>query len=306
MKRTFHLIISGLLTMFAISVLTFILIRLVPGGPFTSDRKLPPEVEARMMEKFKLNLPWHEQYIDYMTGVVTRFDFGPSTRNLDSTVSEIIFNHIGVSMELGLYALTIAITLGIVMGILAAAFRGTWVDFSSMFVAIAGVSLPSFLVATVAILIFAVELKWVQATFLDYDPYRFVLPSIILGLRPAAIIARLTRSSVLEVLYLDFVRTARAKGLWPSRILFVHVLRNAMVPIITILGPLTAQILTGSFVIEKFFSISGIADNFIASVSNRDYPLVMGMTLVFSFFLIGFNTLVEIAYGIIDPRMRKA
>jgi dipeptide transport system permease protein len=175
-----------------------------------------------------------------------------------------------------------------------------------MFIAISGVSLPSFLVAAMAIVLFSVKVGWFSAIYMEDDPMRFFLPTLVLGLRPAAIIARLTRSSVLEVLYLDYVRTARAKGLHPNRVLYIHVLRNALVPVITVLGPLTAQVLTGSFIIERVFSVPGLASHFIEAVSNRDYPLVMGVTLLFAFFLIMINTLVDVAYGIIDPRMRNS
>jgi oligopeptide transport system permease protein len=303
MKRTLNLFISGFITLLAISFLTFMLMRLVPGGPFDSEKRLPEEVMAALNAKFKLDLPWWEQYLYYIRDIFFYFDFGPSIKYIGQTVSSIIVESLPVSLELGFYALSLSVIGGVVLGTLAAAFRGTWVDYSSMFLAISGVSLPSFLVATLAIIIFSVHLGVLPATLWDGPEHR-ILPALVLGIRPTAIIARLTRSSVLEVLYLDYVRTAKAKGLHPNRVLFLHVLRNALVPVITVMGPLSAQILTGSFVVEHIFAVPGLAGHFIQAVSNRDYPLVMGVTLLYAGFLIFINTLVDIVYGIIDPRMR--
>jgi oligopeptide transport system permease protein len=303
MKRIINLILSAIFTLLAISFLTFILMRIVPGGPFDSEKSLPPEVLESLNAKFKLNLPWYQQYFDYIYGVFFHFDFGPSIKYIGRTVTEIIQESLPVSLELGAYALAVAITVGIVLGTLAAAFRGTWLDYSSMFIAISGVSLPSFLVAAVSIIFFSVHLQILPAALWDGPEHR-ILPTLVLGLRPAAIIARLTRSSVLEVLYLDYVRTAKAKGLHPNTVLFVHVLRNALVPVITVLGPLSAQVLTGSFVIEHIFSVPGLASHFIQAVSNRDYPLIMGVTLLYASFLVCINTFVDVVYGIVDPRMR--
>ncbi len=303
MKRILNLVLTALFTLVAISLLTFVLMRIVPGGPFDSEKSLPPEVLQALNAKFKLDLPWYRQYLDYIYGVFFHFDFGPSIKYIGRSVTEIIQESLPVSLELGAYALLVAITVGIVLGTLAAAFRGTWLDYSSMFMAISGVSLPSFLVAAVAIIVFSVHLQLLPAALWDGPEHR-ILPTLVLGLRPAAIIARLTRSSVLEVLYLDYVRTAKAKGLHPNTVLFVHVLRNALVPVITVLGPLSAQVLTGSFVIEHIFSVPGLASHFIQAVTNRDYPLIMGVTLLYATFLVFINTLVDMVYGIVDPRMR--
>ncbi len=303
MKRTLNLLISGLITLFAISLLTFLLMRIVPGGPFDSEKSVPPEVLAALNAKFKLNLPWYEQYYFYIRDIILHFDFGPSIKYIGQSVSDVILGSLPVSLELGFYALMLSVIGGVILGTLAAAFRGTWVDYSSMFLAISGVSLPSFLVATLAIIIFSVHLGILPAVNWDGPEHR-ILPTLVLGIRPAAIIARLTRSSVLEVLYLDYVRTAKAKGLHPNRVLFLHVLRNALVPVLTVLGPLSAQILTGSFVIEHIFAVPGLAGHFIQAVTNRDYPLIMGVTLLYASFLIFINTIVDVVYGIVDPRMR--
>jgi oligopeptide transport system permease protein len=303
--RLLEQLFSALVTLMAVSLLTFGLMKLVPGGPFDGDKALPPEVLAALNAKFRLNLPWFEQYFLYVRDILVSFDFGPSIKYIGRSVTDIIRDSLPVSLELGLYALILAVSLGILLGVLAAAYRGTWLDLGSMFVAISGVSLPSFLVGALAILLFAQHLQWLPAALWDGPEHR-VLPTLVLGLRPAAIIARLTRSAVLEVLYMDYVRTARAKGLSPQRVLFVHVLRNALVPVLTVLGPMTATILTGSFVIEYVFSVPGLASHFIQAVSNRDYPLVMGVTLLYACFLVTTNLLVDFVYGLVDPRMRAA
>jgi oligopeptide transport system permease protein len=304
MKRFLFSIISGLLTLLAIAFLTFVMMKLVPGGPFDGDKALPPEVLAALNAKFHLDQPWYAQFYRYIYDIVTAFDFGPSIKYIGRSVNEIVSESIPVSIELGLYALAIATVMGILLGVLAAAFRGTWVDFSAMIVAISGVSLPSFLVAALAIFIFSQKLHLFPAALWDGPAHR-VLPSLVLGLRPAAIIARMTRSAVLEVLYLDFVRTARAKGLSQTRVMFLHVLRNALIPVLTVLGPMSATILTGSFVVEYVFSVPGLANHFIQAVTNRDYPLVMGVTLMYAAFLVASNMIVDVIYGVVDPRMRQ-
>lgn len=303
MKRFLHVLLSAAATLLAIAFLTFFLMKLVPGGPFDGDKAVPPEVLASLNAKFRLDLPWYEQFYLYLRDFVLHFDMGPSIKYLGRSVREIVQESFPVSFELGCYALVIAIVVGISFGVLAAAFRGTWIDFTSMILAISGVSLPSFLVAALAILVFAQTFNWFPAALWDGAEYK-VLPSIVLGLRPAAIIARMTRSSVLEVLYLDYVRTAKAKGLTPFRVLMVHVLRNAFLPILTVLGPMSATVLTGSFIIEHVFSIPGLASHFIQAVNNRDYPLVMGVTILYAAMLVFINVAVDLLYGWVDPRIR--
>ena len=305
MIRVLKIFLSACVTLFFVSLFTFVLMKLVPGGPFDSEKALPPEVLALLNKKFRLDLPWHLQYLYYLRDVFINFDFGPSTRYIGRSVNEIIKEGLPVSLELGFYSLSISVVLGVVLGVLAAAFRGTWLDFSAMFGAVLGVSLPSFLVAGLAILVFSQYLQVLPAALWD-SPAHKVLPSIVLGLRPAALIARMTRSSVLEVLYLDFVRTAKAKGLSFQKVLFIHVLRNALIPVLTIMGPLSAAILTGSFVIEYVFSVPGLGTHFIQAVTNRDDSLVMGVTLLYGTFLVGINLFVDLLYGVVDPRIRNA
>jgi len=304
MNRALSNLISALSTLFAVAFLTFLLMKIVPGGPFDGDKALPPEVLASLNAKFKLDLPWYTQFLTYMRDLVLHLDFGPSIKYIGRSVGEIIADSLPVSLELGFYALIVAVVSGVTLGVMAAVYRGKWLDFSAMFLAISGISLPSFLVAALAILAFAQYLGILPAALWDGPEHR-VLPTLVLGLRPAAILARLTRSSVLEILHLDFVRTARSKGLPPRTVLFVHVLRNAFIPVLTVLGPMAATVLTGSFVIEYVFSIPGLANHFIQGVSNRDYPLIMGVTILYATILVVCNLTVDLLYGVVDPRMRK-
>ncbi|MEO5667206.1 MAG: ABC transporter permease [Bdellovibrionota bacterium] len=302
MRRYANILLGSILTLFAVSLITFMLMKMVPGGPFDTDKVLPPEVMAALNKKFKLDLPWWLQYLDYMKGLFV-FDLGPSIKYPGRMVSEIITESFPVSFELGLYSLILSIGLGLTLGIVAAVARGTFWDYGAMILAVSGVSLPSFMVAAMFILVFSHWLGVLPAALWD-SPAHKILPTIVLGLRPAAIIARFTRSSLLEVLSLDYVRTAKAKGLTNRKVITVHALRNSLLPVLTILGPLAASILTGSFIVEHVFSVPGLATHYIQGVSNRDYPLVMGVTLLFAVMLVVMNAIVDICYGWLDPRMK--
>lgn len=305
MKRVISTLISGVLTLLVISLLTFFLMKLVPGGPFDSGKAVPPEVLAALNHKFRLDLPWHQQYYHYISDLVLHGDMGPSIKYIGMSVNELIADSLPISAELGFYSLVIAVVFGVLLGFLAAVKKGTWWDISAMVIAVSGVSLPSFLVAAIAILVFSQHLGWLPSAFWD-APANKVLPSVVLGLRPMAIIARLMRSSVLEVLNMDYVRTAKAKGLSSLKINMLHVFKNSLIPVITVLGPLAATILTGSFVIEFVFSVPGMGFHFIKAVTDRDFPLVMGATMIYAFFLVVANTLVDCLYPYIDPRMRES
>lgn len=304
MKKPLLLALSAFTTLLAVSFLTFVLMKLVPGGPFDSDRALPEEVLNALNEKFRLNLPWYEQYFAYMKDFF-RGDLGPSIKYPGTQVIEIISDSFPVSLELGIYAMSIAVVVGLSLGIVAAVYRGGLLDYSSMFIAVSGISLPSFMVAAIFILLFSHGLGILPAALWD-SPAHKIMPSIVLGLRPAAIIARFTRSSLLEVLSSDFVRTARAKGLRYSTVVAIHALKNSLLPVLTILGPMTASVLTGSFIVEHVFSVPGLATNYIQGVSNRDYPLIMGVTLLFASALIVTNLLVDLSYSLLDPRMKES
>ncbi|HVJ63740.1 MAG TPA: ABC transporter permease [Bdellovibrionota bacterium] len=303
MKRALDVLLSGITTLIVISLLTFFLMKLVPGGPFDTGKAVPPEVLESLNRKFRLDLPWHEQYYAYMRDLVVHGDMGPSIKYIGMSVNEIVAESLPVSLELGTYALLISLTGGIFLGFLAALKKGTYLDLSAMMIAVSGVSLPSFLVAAIAILIFSQHLGWLPSAFWD-EPVNKILPSIVLGLRPMAIIARLTRSSVLEVLNMDYVRTARAKGLSDLKVNALHVFKNSLIPVVTVIGPLAATILTGSFVIEFVFSVPGLGYHFIKAVTDRDFPLVMGVTMIYALFLVVSNTLVDWLYPFIDPRMK--
>lgn len=295
-------LLTILATLFVLATLTFFLLRVVPGGPFDSDKALPPDIKANVEAKFGLDKPLSTQYFSYLVGVST-FDFGPSFKYIGRNVTEIILDTLPTSVELGLYSLVLAILLGIPLGILSAYKQNTWVDFSAMFMAVAGISLPSYFVAAVLIYVFSLQLNWLPPALWEEWVHK-ILPTITLGTRPAALIARLTRAALLESIRSDYVRTARAKGVSEMRVVLKHALRNSLIPVVTLIGPLAAYVLTGTFVIEYVFAIPGMGKYFIDAVTNRDYPLIMGVTMVYGFALVMANLLVDIAYVIIDPRIR--
>lgn len=299
-------ILKRLVTIFAtlvvLATLTFFLMRVVPGGPFDSDKALPPEIKANIEAKFKLDQPLWRQYADYMVGLA-KLDFGPSYKYIGRGVGEIIGESLPTSMEVGLYSVLLALLVGLPLGILSAYKQNTWIDFSSMFFAVAGVSAPSYFVGAILIYVFCLQLEWFPPALWE-DWRSAILPTITLGMRPAALIARLTRASLLESLRSDYVRTARAKGVAEFTVVMKHALRNSLIPVVTLIGPLTAYIVTGTFVIEYIFAIPGMGKHFINAVTNRDYPLIMGVTMVYGFMLVVCNLLVDLTYAIIDPRIR--
>jgi oligopeptide transport system permease protein len=277
-------------------------LRILPGGPFDSEKALPPEVLENLNKKYKLDRPVLAQYGDYMFNLA-QGDLGQSYKYISRGITPIILESLPNSIQLGVYSLLIAYMIGIPIGVIAGWRRGSFMDFSSMMAAMSGQSLPSFLVAPIFILIFAKKLGWFEPA-LWAGPAYYVIPMVVLGIRPAGIIALLTRSSVLEVIHSDYIRTARAKGLDSRSILFKHVLRNSLIPVLSLSGPLAAALLTGSFVIEQIFAIPGIAKHLIQSVSNRDYPLILGTTLVFSVILVVANLITDLLIAVIDPRVR--
>jgi oligopeptide transport system permease protein len=295
-------LIEAVFVVWVIASLTFVLLRTLPGGPFDSEKALPPEVMENLAKKYKLNEPILTQYGDYMFGLL-QGDLGQSYKYISRGITSIIAESLPNSIQLGVYALIISYMIGIPMGIIAGWKRGSWIDFSSMMVAMSGQSLPSFLVAPIFILIFAKQLGWLEPA-LWQGPTYYIIPMVVLGIRPAAVIARLTRASVLEVIHSDYIRTARAKGLDAKTVLFKHVLRNSLIPVLSLSGPLAAAILTGSFVIEQIFAIPGIAKHLVLSVTNRDYPLILGTTLLFSVILVVANLITDLLMAIVDPRVK--
>lgn len=295
-------IASAVLTLFLLSTLTFFLIRVAPGGPFDGDRAWPPEIKANIDRKYGLDQPVTLQFAQWLKDV-SHGDFRESFQYMGRPVTEMIGESLPPSLLLGAWALLVSIVLGIPLGCLAAWKRGTWLDSSSMFIAVAGISLPSYLVASLLILYFSLHLMWLPpALWEGWDS--MILPVATLALRPLAMIARLTRASMLETLSSDYIRTAYAKGLAPTRVIFKHALRNSLIPVLTMIGPLAAGLVTGSFVVETVFQIPGMGRFFVQGVLNRDYPLVMGITLVYGAILITSNFITDLMYGWADPRIR--
>ena len=295
-------IVESFITLFVISTSVFLLLRLLPGGPFDQDKMLPPEVMANIARKYNLDAPLYVQYVDYLKGLLT-FDLGESYKYTGRPIMELLIEAMPASIELGIYSLILAFIIGIPAGVWAAANHNKLTDRLVMTAAISGVALPSYVVAPVLILIFAYKLNWLPAAMWTDTEY-YIMPVLVLGVRPAATIARLTRASVLEVIGSDYIRTAKSKGLSESVVLFKHVLRNSLIPVLTYSGPLVAGLLSGSFIVEIIFAIPGMAKHFVQSVTNRDYPLILGVTLIYSVVLILANLVVDILYSYFDPRIK--
>lgn len=295
-------IVSMIITLFFVITLTFVMMHSIPGNPFTGEKKLPPAIEKALMEKYNLDKPLSQQYVDYVSGVA-KGDFGPSMKYNGRTVNDLIGDGFPVSAELGGLAILLIVILGIPLGVVAALKQGTWVDRTMIFFAIVGVTIPSFVLATLLIYVFGTKLKWLPTSRWVSWKSR-IMPTIALGVSAIAYVARLTRSSMLEVINQDYIRTARAKGLSETVVVFKHALKNALIPVVTYLGPLTAAILTGSFIIEKIFAVPGMGRMFVESISNRDYTVIMGVTIFYSLILVLFIFIVDLIYGLIDPRIK--
>lgn len=298
LKRLFH----ALAVIGVVATLTFILLRLAPGGPFDRERRLPPEVLANVEAKYHLDEPLWRQYLRYFAGIL-HGDLGPSYKYLDRGVKEIIAETLPISALLGLLALLFALAVALPAGLTAAYFRDSWIDRLSLLAATLGISLPHFILGALLIWLFALQLGWLQAGRWD-NAASMILPAVTLGAAPAAYLAALLRGTLVETFTEDFIRTARAKGLREGAVVFRHALGNSWVPVLTVIGPLTAALLTGSFVVEYVFAIPGMGRFFITAVTDRDYPLIMGVTLVYTALLVIANFLVDICYGYLDPRIR--
>lgn len=291
-----------LVTMLMITLVTFTFMHIVPGGPFTQEKQIPASVKAALEEKYHLNDPLPKQYFDYLKGLL-RFDLGPSFKYTGKTVNDFIESGFPYSAKLGLVTLLFVLLTSIPMGIVAALKNGRWQDMVLMAVATLGVTIPSFVIATGLLYIFAFQLGWLPSFGVD-KWQGYILPMIALGGYSISFLARLTRSSLLEVMGQDYIRTARAKGISETRVILKHALRNALIPVITVLGPTVANLLTGSFVIEKIFAIPGMGSYFVNSVSQRDYTTIMGMTVFYAAFLISMVFVVDLFYCMIDPRIK--
>jgi len=290
-------------TIFVIATLTFILMHSIPGNPFTTqDRSTSEAVQENLNAHYHLDEPMIVQYGIWLKSLAT-FDFGPSIKQPTETVNDLLGRGFPISAELGMWTITIALISGITLGVLAALKHNGIIDYIAMTLAVLGISIPNFILATLLIQQLAVNLQLLPAATWS-SPMHMIMPIIALATGPTAIIARLTRSSMLEVLTQDYIKTARAKGLSPAKIVIKHALRNALMPVVTILGTLVAAILTGTFVIERIFAIPGMGKYFVESINNRDYPVIMGTTVFYSAFLIFMLFLVDIVYSILDPRIK--
>ncbi len=299
LKRIFH----GVVVLWVVATLTFVLLRLTPGGPFDRERKLPPQVVANLEAKYHLDESFFKQYFRYLTGIV-RGDLGPSYKYLDRGVNEIVRDTLPTSAVLGALAIFFALAVSIPAGLLAAYCRGSWIDRWLMISASFGISVPHFILGAVLIWTLALQLNWFHAA--RWDTFSSaILPTVTLGAAPAAYLSALLRSSLIETLGEDFIRTARAKGITEAGVLFKHALSQSLIPMLTVMGPLTATLLTGSFVVEYVFAIPGMGRFFITAVTDRDYPLIMGVTLIYTALLVSANLIVDLLYGIVDPRIRS-
>lgn len=300
-------------TLFVIITLTFFMMRAAPGGPFDSERRLPPEIERNLKAAYDLDKPLVQQYLIYL-GKAAQGDFGPSFKNKDFTVAQLIATGLPVSARLGLWAMALALLIGTTLGILAALRQNRWQDYSVMSVAMLGITIPTFVTAPLLTLVFGIY----GVTLFGHDlslPVggwnggalaNMILPVTVLALPQIAIVSRLMRGAMVEVLRANYIRTARAKGLSARRIVMRHALRAAVLPLVSYLGPALAAILTGSLIVEQIFGLPGIGRYFIQGALNRDYTLVLGVVICYATLVILLNLLADILYGVLDPKVRQA
>ena len=298
LKRLF----ISILTLFIIVTITFFLMHTVPGGPFVGEKPLSKVALENLNKKYGLDKPLVVQYANYLKNAI-KGDLGTSLTKIGQSVSGTIVRAFPVSFRLGIFSMFISTTIGVLFGIIAALRQGKAIDRAVMVAATLGIAVPSFVVATVSIIIFSVKLKLLPAY--GFDSFKqYLMPGFALSFSSLSFMARLMRSSMLDVIHQDYIKTAKAKGVSGSIIIFKHALRNAVIPIVTYIGPLAAGILTGSFVVEKIFNIPGLGRYFVESITQRDYPTILGVTIFYGAFLIAMNFLVDLSYGVIDPRIK--
>ena len=289
--------------LWAIVTITFFLMHAVPGGPFDRDRELPPAVRANLERKYGLDEPLFTQYTTYLTNLV-QGDLGVSMRD-QRAVTQTIRDGLPVTTQLGVSAFIFATLFGFTMGLIAALNHNRFGDYLGVFLATVGSAMPNFILATFLVILFSVELGWTDVLGWElFNPRKMILPVIALGMLPGAYIARITRASMLEVLNQDYVRTARSKGLSEFVVVIRHTVRNALVPVLTVLGPIFAVLVTGSFIIETTFGINGVGQNFVKSIASRDYGVIMGTTIFFAAIVVTANLVVDLMYAVVDPRIR--
>lgn len=292
------------ITLLVVFTVSFFLMRSVPGGPFDRERVLEPEIMQNIAKRYNLDKPLYQQYLFELSNVV-RGDLGYSYKINDYTVNEVIAEGLPISVALGSLALVFATTLGLVAGVTSAVLRGTWGDVLLMLIATLGIALPNFVIAGICILLFVFLIPLFPAAgWGDFN--QLVLPAFCLGAPYAAYVARIARTSMLDVLSQDHIRTARAKGVGPLRLILVHALRGALLPVVSFLGPAVAGILTGSLVVEQIFAIPGLGSHFVQAALQKDYTLAMGLVLLYTVLLYGMNWLVDLSYALLDPRVELA
>jgi oligopeptide transport system permease protein len=306
-------LLGAIPTLFIIITLAFFMMRVAPGGPFDSQRGLPPEIEHNIKAAYDLDKPVYQQYFIYL-GKLAHGDFGPSYKNKDFTVTELIADGLPVSAKLGLSAMTLAILIGMSLGTIAALRQNKWVDYTVMSGAMIGITIPTFVMAPILTLVFGVYGVSLFGTDISLPVggwnggalRNMILPVFVLSLGPIAYIARITRGSMVEVLHSNYVRTARAKGLSSLMVVWRHALRAAVLPLVSYLGPAIAGILTGSLIVEQIFGIPGIGRYFVNAALNRDYTLMMGVLIYYATFVILLNLAADLLYAVLDPRVRYA
>lgn len=302
MKFIIRRLVLTVLTLWVVFTISFALKRGVPGGPFSAEKKIPEFIKRNIEKRYRMDQPLHVQYAEELWHTIC-LDFGPSLKLEDFTVNEILAAGFPVSASLGIFALFFALTLGLVAGTLSAVNRNSLVDVSLMSVATVGIAVPNFVLASLCVVVFVFWLQLLPTG--GWGTLRqIVLPALCLGAPFAAYVARLTRAGVLEVLHLDYVRTAYAKGMLAKDVIIKHVMKGAILPVVTYIGPATAGILTGSLVLERVFNIPGLGSHLVDSATQRDYPLTTGLVMTYTFLLCLMNLLVDISYAMIDPRVK--
>lgn len=305
LRYTLRRLLGAVPTLFLVIVLAFLLVHAAPGGPFDDERALPPEIEANIQAAYHLDEPLPMQFLRYVGGVV-RGDFGPSYSYRDYTVSELIGRSFPISLQIGALAMLLAAVAGVGIGIIAALRQNTPLDKVVMGFAMTGISIPVFVIAPLLVLLLAVNLQWLPASWTgSRGASRLLLPVVSLALPQIAYVARLTRASLIDVLSSDFIRTARAQGLGTAAIIRYHALKPAMLPVLSYLGPAVAAVLTGSVVVEEIFGIPGLGQLFVRGSLNRDYTLVLGVVIFYASLIVFLNLVVDLLYGVIDPRIRQ-
>ncbi len=294
-------VLLAILTVWIVITITFFVMRAIPGGPFLSEKSPSPAVQAALEAKYGLDKPLFEQYTTYLKDIVTKLDFGPSIKQRGRDVIDVIGDGMKTSAKLGLIAAAIALVVGVVLGAVAALRRNKVIDKVIMVITTACISMPSFIMGSLLLILFAITLHILPAN--GTTAAGLILPVITLSLSPMANITRLTRSSMLDVLGQDYIRTARAKGVSGPRIIFGHALKNSLIPVITYVGPMLAYIVTGSLVVEQIFAVPGIGRAFVNSITNRDYPLIMGTTIILATMIVIMNLISDILYKVVDPRI---